>query len=1399
MMRSTVLFESSLLTLRPSPRRQAGTVIVLVVVTLVLMVLMIGGYVNLARTQRQTLDEPPTLEPVLAETVSLIQVRLLSDLFDENGVFFGVGVEPYDRAWTNPNDTTNATGFDGSSITTQGGVNDDRWLADATPYFNGTNWRWRKITTLTGLVFSTDSTGAADTIRNVPPLGPATSNGMAYSIATHEDVNVFDAALVDADLDGIPDSYYERAPLAAQDGYEFFVAVRIVDLGSMVDMNATSTALNGSGATVVGDSYRPWHPAEIDFGRYALRTDGGGTTFFTNGEVRDIVNYQTGQNPGLSRDDRLTFWSDTTDDTFSSGNDTFDLVDEIQLRYLGGRMLDPETSGQSALADPANLAMSSAFITTREDDNGVTAAEIDNYIFNSGQRMNPRLQMTTQSAEALFRIPLPGELIDFDGDGSFDAPTAARLKTNVAAAGFITDYRFAVDAGGPNLSNLQFSSRITDPILLGADNNERRNNATRITNDLDNSFDSMLELAATVRRVISGNYHDPALSGGGVLAAWQAGDESAGEPASQDTAGLRGNPLPRTGANSLSPAVPDLTTDFPSLPAGLYSVDSPAWNVDTGSGNRVLYGFDEFDLWAICYAACYQDYFDDDNLITVIDLDDLDDADDSDEDGTADGDAFSSPDGIPNALQDTTNMQVGDELDGVNEIFGFEPLPMLTEVYVQARYVSLVNSSGELGGAANTGAILDYHITWTRNDKVIGAGTQGDGSNETGYAIEIRNPYRYPISLEGVELYWFVDDGSGTNTPLMDTEIELTEGLDLNGDGVFTIDTGDDQSGGLNTDDDADDDGDQDLEDLATFARWRAANGTVTTLPADTSTSLAANETMVIYRNSGATNPTIIADEDAYEDVLDIAHDVIASDLVTGTFNTAADQLVNSTNNKLFAPLPAREDVEGYFAGATNLPDWPNDLGVALPPIGPGATDNPNGYTGTRREVVIELRAAVAPPTYFVDPGNTVAAPVLRSTNPNRIEELTYSRARSYTVPETFDYYELDYDPSINPIVDPTETYLQHASRGSGQRLQSLTLVDTLNGGAGSWISEEVQPEVPDDNVARGGFLRDADASGGESPVDTLGQADKTEVPGGDNAGALTTFTDEQLIHIGADRMRTLDPIAEMVMFSMRSNQTIGEVWRTVPTLPTEMDVFRLPYDSTLRLAGPGSFPSNAAYEEMTPNWNLPHLPFLLTQLTTYDSGAPIAGRINVNNAHSELNSVRPGFTVRRLLNWVAPIADAPTRTTFVSQLEAEIDDPSRFVAGDYNAGEMPGLASMWEMWDTVSDTLTTGGNTGDTSTIGTNSYEIDFLSPVDGIADDREEEGLLLGQMNQVLTTRSDAYVAYILIKAYRTDNFDTDPTPDGLSDPAAILRAVYLFDRSGVRSLSDLPVATELIRYDE
>lgn len=247
-------------------RGRRGSAIILVIVSIVLLAILGATMVQVARFERLS-ETQNNIDVVVASVLDLIAIRLGEDLTDDNDHFFNPGGtaatggfdEPYDYPWTRQ-DTAGqfqAELIDGSTVVVWGGAFDDMWLASTG--LNTAGNRWPHITNLTGLFL--DAGGNADLSTQAAP-----NERLVNAANIDSNVLLTNAALVDADGDGIGDSKWAWAPIRQIGGTRYVMAVRIIDLSSRVDLNvalgqvhATPAAPNLAEGIARGDG-----PTELD-------------------------------------------------------------------------------------------------------------------------------------------------------------------------------------------------------------------------------------------------------------------------------------------------------------------------------------------------------------------------------------------------------------------------------------------------------------------------------------------------------------------------------------------------------------------------------------------------------------------------------------------------------------------------------------------------------------------------------------------------------------------------------------------------------------------------------------------------------------------------------------------------------------------------------------------------------------------------------------------------------------------------------------------------------------------------------------------------------------------------------------------------------------------------------
>ena len=310
---------------RRDTRRERGSIVLLVVAVIALMAIMGASFMQATRMQRLgTTTYEGDIDKALESVLNRIEAELVADLRDEDGRFFNQGDdaasngtgydEPYDFPWTN---TTSGQHRDvslfltGTSSSADGGRFDDPWLASSQPDLVG--GVWPQITSLTGAYVAYDDSGGSGL--HVTELDRSTGAGWVQLAALNGDgedwndnVNVAltdgrsftgstDPNLVDADGDGMGDSRWEFAPLPQVGNVRYVAAVRIVDLGSMLNAESAMSARGDAGyfdAFVDAPGFGT--PSELDFHGFMRRVEGtaAGSAMSTTwlNDLKEMLGYK---------------------------------------------------------------------------------------------------------------------------------------------------------------------------------------------------------------------------------------------------------------------------------------------------------------------------------------------------------------------------------------------------------------------------------------------------------------------------------------------------------------------------------------------------------------------------------------------------------------------------------------------------------------------------------------------------------------------------------------------------------------------------------------------------------------------------------------------------------------------------------------------------------------------------------------------------------------------------------------------------------------------------------------------------------------------------------------------------------------------------------------------------
>ncbi len=256
------------------------------------------------------------------------------------------------------------------------------------------------------------------------------------------------------------------------------------------------------------------------------------------------------------------------------------------------------------------------------------------------------------------------------------------------------------------------------------------------------------------------------------------------------------------------------------------------------------------------------------------------------------------------------------------------------------------------------------------------------------------------------------------------------------------------------------------------------------------------------------------------------------------------------------------------------------------------------------------------------------------------------------------------------------------------------------------------------------------------------------------------------------------------------SSKTVADVWDTA----SDVKAFML------------DFGTNVLVDVGKDALAVPHAVLMLDRFTTMSPA--VDGKDNdgdgVNDNQEEqlipgtinLNTV-PGIEAvdenndTHLLQRVLPIQDRIVRRDVIKAILNYRDKAAPYHQTSTRDRNNPGIAYIGELMKCVAatsqsiDVLANGTlYPGDTSILSDGSdYVVDFLSPdnaADGIADDREEEAMIMRWLAQTCSTRSDIFTAYVVIQGFPADDF---------TKGAVESRRFYaVFDRSRITGKNDV-----------
>lgn len=294
---------------------------------------------------------------------------------------------------------------------------------------------------------------------------------------------------------------------------------------------------------------------------------------------------------------------------------------------------------------------------------------------------------------------------------------------------------------------------------------------------------------------------------------------------------------------------------------------------------------------------------------------------------------------------------------------------------------------------------------------------------------------------------------------------------------------------------------------------------------------------------------------------------------------------------------------------------------------------------------------------------------------------------------------------------------------------------------------------------------------------------------------------DEPWIIGNAGRFYRAGDILRAVMLGPRNNGTVtlpvAEVWELFRANRVAAGDTSEYFVADAMLDVNDGTPVGTAAEDL----NIPHAAYYMALLNTIDvndgDGGLIPGRPNINTMPERvLAEILP--TLNTTAGYDVALANA-----IVSARETP-DDPGSGVGRSANLKGIAYPAQLGFLPAVYDGTAAPANEVTDF-----NEYEPEIThatnptpggaAVVDAYGNDIEEQTMLLNYLNQVVSTRSDVFTAYVRVRLYPANDFSAngDTDGDGIFDPTDEYFLVATFDRSSVTG-QGLPRILAVKRYE-
>ena len=331
-------------------RNKRGSLLLLTVT-----VLVITAVIGMAFLQQVKMDRFATVTHERSY-IDLVINGILSEtrekLREDNYENFDLGRVLYDYPWTDYTNIWNVTNGSGATVQARGSVKDDRYLASTSPIVSdlGTSpnhLNWLHLTNCGGIWLDLPAIGSTETLARETLIVDRTNWEFSdtnipgsFLADSHINASTYEPRGYDADNDGILDSRWTWAPTSVRNlgGRTYVMALRIVDLNSMINVN-TATAATGNGSSPLLDSStRGYNPTNADLTRLLFQT--GMAPWNTNLDnvltfrQTDVI-WPTPTAWPFTPNERKTIW-DTQAGLYGNISGHYRMASEIELRHKAG-------------------------------------------------------------------------------------------------------------------------------------------------------------------------------------------------------------------------------------------------------------------------------------------------------------------------------------------------------------------------------------------------------------------------------------------------------------------------------------------------------------------------------------------------------------------------------------------------------------------------------------------------------------------------------------------------------------------------------------------------------------------------------------------------------------------------------------------------------------------------------------------------------------------------------------------------------------------------------------------------------------------------------------------------------------------------------------------------------